>query len=215
MTPGPARPVPTALPIHQAAHLIGSYRWTEQRLFELTGAWAAEVPVPAIQIHLAEASRQHAWHADVWADRLPAIDGVDPDGLTRPLGPALGPLVAELAGEHHEDPTAEPSGAAGHGVVQRLTGLYRVVMPRLVTTYARHLVRAVPVTDGPTIRALDLVSRDDVALWRAGETLLQELLRRPHDAAVAAAVHQRLESIVVAAAAGPGLVPWPGSPEAT
>ena len=212
MAPGPAGPARTTVPIHHAAHLIGAYRWIEHRLFELTGAWAAEVPVPAVQVHLAEAARQHAWHAQLWADRLPVIDGVDPEALTRPLGPALGPLVAELAGEKPEDPTAEPSGADGHGVVQRLTGLYRVVLPRLLTTYARHLAHAVPVTDGPTIRALGLVSRDDVELWRIGEALLEELLRRPHDAAVAAAVQQRLESIVVAAGAGPGLVPWPGAP---
>jgi len=212
--PGPAGSGATALPIHLAAHLVGAYRWTEHRLFELTGAWAAEVPVPAVQVHLAGAAGQHAWHAELWAERLPVLDGVDPEALTRPLGPAMGPLLAALAGDPAAAPAPAPAGdpaaSGGHGVVQRLTGLYRVVMPRLLTSYALHLTRVVPATDGPTIRALTLVSRDDLELWRAGEALLQEVLRRPHDVAVAAAVQQRLESVVVAEGAGPGLVPWPG-----
>jgi hypothetical protein len=200
-----------ALRLFELAPVLGCYRWIEQRLFELTGAWASEVPVPEAQLHLHDVSRQHAWHADLWAERLPVLDGMDPWVLTRPLGPAVGPLFAALAGAESPNPSAPqpPPGSDGRGVVQRLAGLYRVVLPRLLTTYQLHLARTVRVTDGPVIRALRLVQRDELEACAEGERLLQRVLARPHDAQVAAAVHQRLESIVLSGDIGPGLVPWP------
>jgi hypothetical protein len=168
----------------------------EQRLFELSGAWAAEVTVPEVQIHLDQVSGQHAWHAELWMARLPVLDGTDPEALTRPAGPAVGPLFDALVDSS--------------GTVERLAGLYRVVLPRLLVTYDRHLLRAAPVADAPTVRALRLVRRDEIESWQEGEALLQRLLVGPGDAAAAAAVQQRLESSVVASAVGEGLVPWPG-----
>ena len=197
-----------ALPLGQAAQLLGCYRWMEHRLFELTGAWASEMPLPAAQVLLAESSFQHAWHAQLFAERLPALDGIDHQILTRPFGPAVAPLFAALAGEQPGDGPDDPLGAA-RGVVQRLVGLHRVVLPRLVTTYDRHLELTTPATDGPTVRALTLARTDLVATWRAGETLLQEILARPHDVAAAAAAAQRLEGVVVATGVGAGLVPLP------
>ncbi|HEY1734162.1 MAG TPA: hypothetical protein VGG23_06935, partial [Acidimicrobiales bacterium] len=159
-----------ALPVIRAATLVGAYRWAEHRLFELTGAWAAEPSPPAVQVHLDEVSAQHAWHAELWADRLPVLDWFDPDSVTVPSGSA-GPLFDALAG------LAEP--------VRRLAGLYRVVVPRLVAGYDHHLARTVPATDGPVIRALRLVGRDEVDGWRAGEARLQTLLSSPADASAA------------------------------
>ncbi|HLN17997.1 MAG TPA: hypothetical protein VK277_14740 [Acidimicrobiales bacterium] len=196
------------LTLGQAALLAGAYRWIELRLFELTGSWAVEVPVPEVQVHLDQVSQQHAWHAELWEERLPVLSGVDPASFVRPLGPAVEPLFAELAeGAVPDEDVDELAG--GRGVVQRLAGLYRVATPRLLASYDRHLARATPVADGPTIRALRLVVADELAAWQQGECLLQGLLRRPHDAAAAAAACERLESLVVASGAGPGLVPWP------
>jgi hypothetical protein len=183
-----------ALPVVPAATLVGAYRWAERRLFELTGAWAAEPAPPAVQVHLDEVSVQHAWHAELWADRLPVLDWFDPDAVTGPLGLA-GPLFDTLA-----DLT---------GPVPRLAGLYRVVVPRLLAGYDRHLARAVPVTDGPVVRALRLVRRDEVDSWRAGEALLQGLVTSPVEAAAAAAAQRDLEAVAVAGGGHVGLFPWP------
>lgn len=185
------------LPIHRSAQLLGGYRWIEHRLFELTGAWAAQAPLPEVQVYLDETSAAHAWRAELWADRLPVLDGLDPDTLTVPFGPAVTPLFDALAGEETE------------GVVQRLAGLCRVVLPRLAVTYGTHLARATPVSDGPVIRVLRLARRDVVESWLAGEAVLERLLRRPHDAQVAATAQGGLEGLVVAADVGGGLVPWP------
>jgi hypothetical protein len=193
--PDAAEPFPVPLTLAQAAERFGAYRWAEQRLFELTGAWAAEATSPEARIHLDVVSGQHAWHAELWAARLPVLDGTDREALTRPAGPVLGPLLDEVA--------------RTSGTVARLAALYRVVVPRLLTTYGRHLRRAAPATDAPAVRALRLVRRDEVESWEAGEALLEHLVVGAGDAAAAAAVQARLEAGLVASWAGWGLLPWP------
>jgi hypothetical protein len=211
----------------ESAALLGSHRWTEHQLFELTGAWAATAGTPAVRVHLFEVSHQHAWHAQLWADRLPALDGVDPEALSVPLGPALGPLLDAVRSIGAGSPPREgqnvppgggasgqevPDGPDGTGSaaspdVAQLTALYRVTVPRLVVTYRRHLASASTVTDRPTIRALELVLRDETASWEAGEGLLQSLLAQPGAPDLAAGVQRTLESLVVGSGVAAGLVP--------
>ncbi|HET9546183.1 MAG TPA: hypothetical protein VFO97_00035, partial [Desertimonas sp.] len=48
-------------------------RWiaVEDLLFETLGRWARELPEPAIKQVMATWCHRHAWHAEVWRDRLP------------------------------------------------------------------------------------------------------------------------------------------------
>jgi hypothetical protein len=184
-----------ALPLVRAAELVGAYRWTERRLFELTGAWAADADLPAVQVFFDRVSTEHAWHAELFEARLPRLDGTDRERLTRPAGPTLGPLIDTLA---ETTPTRS-----------RLAGYVRVVLPRLLVTYDRHLARAVPVADGPVVRALRLVRRDELEAWREGEALAQGSLGTAADADEVAEAQRHLERAVVVASVGEGLVPWP------
>ena len=103
------------------------------------------------------------------------LAGADPDGLTVPSGPTTA-LFAALSG------TAPPTDGPGSGwpaadedvfehpgALPRLAALYRVVLPRLVTSYERHLRVASATTDGPVARALRLVLNDEIEDWQAGE----------------------------------------------
>jgi hypothetical protein len=93
--------------------------------------------------------------------------------------------------------------------VPLMAGLYRVVLPRLVTGYSRHLGATAPVSDAPVIRALRLVLTDEIEDWHAGEQLVQGLLTRPDDVAAVSALHLKLESALVEAGTGTGLTGWP------
>ncbi len=210
-----------ALPLHSQARLVGSYRWLERRLFEVLGSWVASEPVPEAQMLFDVYSQQHAWHAELFADRLPALDSVDPDSLVLPPSAEVDRMCAVLAGAMPAGDGSSPGGGligpgdgsavpAG-GTLPRLVGVGRVVLPRLVTGYNLHLRRVSVVTDAPMTRCLRLVLRDEIEQWQALEALTQALLRRPHDVAVVTAHQQRLEEMI--AGAGAGLAPWPTGPD--
>jgi hypothetical protein len=193
------------LPLDVTASLVGGYRWIEQRLFELLGGWAAEATRPELRVHLDAQSVRHAWHASMWADRLPVRDGVSADELT--VAPPAAARVLDVLGQPASDATgAETTGSE---TTQQLAALYRVVLPRLVTGYSDHLRASAPVSDGPVIRALRLVLTDEIEDWHAGERLVQGLLIRPDDVAQVSARQQKLESVVVEASTSAGLTGWP------
>ena len=210
-----ARPV-LPLRLGETAALVGEYRWIENALYGLLGDWVTDAPVAAVQVHLDAQSMRHSWHAELWSERLPVLAGVDPDALTVPSAPSA-TMFAVLTG------ASLPSDVPGSswppadevpdrpGMLPRLAALYRIVLPRLVTSYHRHLRAASAITDAPVDRALRLVLNDEIEDWEAGERLVQRLVTRPHDVAAVHEFLQRLESQVVGAGARSGLVSFPAS----
>jgi hypothetical protein len=209
-------PAAASLPLRlgETAALVGEYRWIENALYGLLGEWVTDTPVPAVQVHLDAQSMRHAWHAELWSERLPVLTGAVPDGLTVPSPPSAA-LFAALSGAHlTTDVPGSSWPPAGEvpdrpGALPRLAAVYRIVLPRLVTSYQRHLRIAGVVTDAPVARALQLVLNDEIADWQAGERLVQRLVTRPHDVAAVYEFLLRLESLVVAAGARSGLVTFP------
>ncbi len=206
--PSPAPGVTVPRTLGATATLIGEYRWIENALYGVLGRWVTDVAIPAVQVHLDGQSLRHAWHAELWAERLPVLAGIDGDRLTAPGAPAAA-VLALLEGEapSWSDGLAEVDRSDGPPpVLARLAALYRVVLPRLVTSYHLHLEAANAVSEAPVARALRLILNDEVDDWLAGERLVERLMTRPHDVAVVHHFVQQLESAVVAAGARSGLV---------
>jgi len=202
-TPAGAGAGAGALGLEVQARLVGGYQWIERRLFEVLGGWVTSEPIAEARLMFDVYSQQHAWHAELWAERLPVLDGLDTATLTLPPSTEVDRLLSFLAGG------APGQAPAAGGTLLRLVGLARVVLPRLIAGYGLHLRRAAPVADAPVVRSLRLVVRDEIEAWQATETLVQTLVGRPHDIAVVTAHQQALEEVL--AGTGPGLVPWPGS----
>jgi hypothetical protein len=204
-----------ALPLDVQARLVGSYAWVERRLFEILGSWVASEPVPEARVLFDLYSQQHAWHAELFADRLPALDSVDPDALVLAPSAEVERMLAMVTGVASDTGPSVSESVTGPdemdlssgGTLPRLVGVGRVVLVRLITGYTVHLRRIAPVADAPLVRCLRLVLRDETEQWQAIEALTQALLRRPHDVAVVTGHQQRLEQLI--AESGAGLVPWP------
>jgi hypothetical protein len=218
--PGPEpEPEPGGLPLRlgETAALLGEYRWIENALYGVVGSWVADIPAPSVQLYLDAQSMRHAWHAELWAERLPVLTGADPDGLSVPSA-RTSSLFSSLSGLSGASATSGPGWSwppddeqRPIGALPRLAGLYRVVLPRLVVSYQRHLRATRIVTDAPVVRALRLVLNDEIEDWQAGERIVQRLVNRPHDVVAVYQFQQGLEAALVAAGAGSGLVDLPRS----
>ena len=126
---------------------MGGWCWTEQRIFEIAGAWLPQEGagegngggVPPVLIWCAAASRRHGALARAWADRLPARAGVDRAALVVPPDAAL---------------AADLEALAALGVGGGFAVLVEAVLPGLAHAYAGHLASASPVSEGPVIEVL-------------------------------------------------------------
>jgi hypothetical protein len=166
----------------------------ELRLFQVVGGWVPETTSPEVVAHLAAASRRHAAHAELWLGHVPVVAGRDPDDLV--VAPTAGAAAALEA-------LAEPAGSDGVPrdgddlTVARLTGLYRVVVPRLQDSYAATLEVVSPIADPALRRSLRAVVDESAEDAATGARLLQGLLVAPGDrTATAALAEQRIDALI-------------------
>jgi len=171
------------LGLQATARRAGAAIWLDERLFEILGGWVATTAEPEVKLLVAAQSAHHGWHAGLWAERLPSLHDVDPASWVAPA-PGVEAAVDRIA-------TAD-------GTIERLVGVHRVVLPRLAAAHAEHLDACSPVADGPTIRTLRLVLQDEWEDQRAGEHLLQRILRSRDDVERAAAHQASVEALLVA-----------------
>ncbi len=171
------------LTIEESARLAGGHRWLELRLFQVVGGWVGSTSEADSKLMFDRHSQHHAWRAQQWWDRLPVLADVDRPALVVADAPALASATDTLA--------------RAESTTVRLAGLYRVLLPRLYGRYRNHLALASPVSDGSTIRTLDIVAGDVAKDWREGELLLQQLLADETSIRAAADVVAELEGLLL------------------
>src|SRR2546426_1605955 len=87
------------------------------------------------------------------------------DRLTQPANDAMVEFVEAMT---------EPE-APGQ-TIEKLVGVYRVLIPHKIAAYTYHLNNTSTITDAPTIRSLKLALNDEFEDWRDGEMLIQSLI---------------------------------------
>jgi hypothetical protein len=193
--PWDRRELPGLFDVEESARRVGNYKWTEMRLFEVLGGWVATVPELDVKLVLGRHTYHHAWHAELWHKRLPELREMNQERLNHPPNDEY---VAFM------DAVREPEGP--DETIEKLVGVYRVLLPRLIGAYTYHLNGTSTITDAPTIRSLKFALQDDFEDWRDGEMLLQSLIDTPAKAERAAARFAELEKLYLASGgvAGPG-----------
>lgn len=196
--PWDRRRLPGGFTVEETARRVGHYKWIETKLFEALGGWVATVPELDIKMKLGTHCYHHAWHADLWHKRLPELREMNPDRLTQPPNDEFVAFAEALT---------EPEGI--EKTLEKLVGVYRVLIPHKIAAYTHHLRNTSTITDAPTIRSLRFALSDEMSDWREGEMLIQSLIRGPGDIDRAAARQGALEEMLLASGgiAGPGTIP--------
>ena len=193
--PWDRRSLPGLFTVEDTARRVGNYKWTEMRLFEALGGWVATIPELDVKLVLGRHAYHHAWHAELWHKRLPELREMNQDRMTVPANDEFVAFIDAV-----RDPEAPEL------TIEKLTGVYRVLIPRLIAVYTYHLNGTSEITDAPTIRSLKFALQDDFEDWRDGEMLLQSLLDSPEKIELAARRQQELETLYLRSGgiAGPG-----------
>jgi hypothetical protein len=195
--PWDTRELPGSFDVEESARRVGNYKWIESRLFEVLGGWVATVPELDIKMRLGTHCYHHAWHAELWHKRLPELREMNPERLTEPPNDELVAFV---------DAMTEPE--APELTIEKLVGVYRVLIPHKIAAYTYHRNHTSTITDAPTIRSLGFALQDEFDDWRDGEMMLQSLILTPEHVDRASARAAELEKLMVAAGGicGPGTI---------
>ncbi len=193
--PWDRRELPGIFSVEESARRVGHYKWAEIKLFEVLGGWVATVPELDVKLVLGRHTWFHAEHAKRWDERLPELREMNRERLNTPPNDEFVTFM---------DSVREPE-AAEH-TIEKLVGVYRVLIPRFIGVYTYHLNGTSSITDAPTQRSLNFILQDEFETWREGEMLLQSLIDTPTKAERAARRFQDLETLYLASGgiAGPG-----------
>ncbi len=168
--PWDRRELPGLFGVVESARRVGNYKWVEMRLFEALGGWVATVPELDVKLVLGRQCYHHAWHAELWNKRLPELREMNTERLTEPPNDAMVQFI---------DAVREPE--APELTIEKLVGVYRVLIPRKIAAYTFHLNATSRITDAPTMRSLKFILQDEFEDWREGEMLLQSLISTPEE----------------------------------
>jgi hypothetical protein len=198
--PWDRRELPGSFTVEESAKRVGHYKWIEMKLFEALGGWVATVPELDVKMRLGTHTYHHAWHAELWHKRLPELREMNPDRLTLPPNDELVAFVDAMT-----DPEAPEL------TIEKLVGVYRVLIPAKIAAYTYHLNNTSSITDAPTIRSLRFALQDEFEDWRDGEMLIQSLLETDEEVDRAITHQAKLQKLLLAAGgiAGPGSIGHP------
>jgi hypothetical protein len=133
----------------------------------------------------------------LWHKRLPELREMNPERLTLPANDDVVAFIEAMT---------EPE--APELTIEKLVGVYRVLIPHKIAAYTYHLNNTSQITDAPTQRSLRFILQDEFDDWRDGELLIQSLLETEDEVQRAAAHQARLETLMIKAGgiAGPGSI---------
>ncbi len=195
--PWDRRELPGSFSVEETAARVGQYKWIEMKLFEALGGWVATVPELDIKMRLGTHCYHHAWHAELWHKRLPELREMNPERLTLPANDGVVAFMDAVAepGEHDQ-------------TIEKLVGVYRVLIPHKIAAYTYHLNNTSTITDAPTIRSLQFAIADEVADFTDGTLMLTSLIETPEEVERANAHQLKLEQLLVASGGicGPGTI---------
>ncbi len=167
--------------VRENSQRLANYRYLEIQLMEMLGGWSHTTPQLAFKATFGYHVYDHAQAADRLGERLEQLrsqrESQEPgsDEFAR-----LCEYVWNLP-----------------DVVSRLTAVYRVLGPHLVSSYVYHADATDPLADTPTVRLLRQLAAGGQAHIAWGQAVLETLARDPDEHRRALAVQGDLEARLV------------------
>jgi hypothetical protein len=182
--------------VEDSARLVRHYRYAAERMMRTLGGWIALTPELSAKLLMGRHVWDNAQHCDAWGRRLSELRA--PAQVSEPPNPAFVAFMDALETPERPEQT-----------VERVTGVYRVLKPHLLSAYHAHLARANAVYEPPTRRILSRCVEDERRHIAAGEVVLRHLLRRAALEERAGAWQRQLEALLEASGGvtGQGLPP--------
>ena len=153
--------------VEESVERIVRYKWAEERISAALGGWVATIPELDVKAMLGPHCYQHAWHADLWRERLPELKEPN-EHRSEPGNEAFVTFMDELTSPDDPDLT-----------VEKLAGIYRVLVPHLLAVYTFHRHVTSDIVDAPTVRLLGFMLDDDHRQLVEGEMMIQDLASDP------------------------------------
>ena len=186
--------------VDETARLIRNYRYAVERMMRVLGGWIALTPEISAKLLMGRHVWDNAQHADALGRRLPELRAQA--HVSEPANKAFVAFVDAMEEPEQADQT-----------VERLVGVYRVLKPHLLASYAAHLERVNQVYDPPTGRVLARCAEDERRHIAAGLAVLRHLTSTPALESRAVLWQSRMESLLALSGGvtGLGLPPAVGS----
>lgn len=153
--------------VEESVERIVRYKWCQQQLSAALGGWGATIPELDVKAMLGRHTYEHAWHTDLWRLRLPELREANED-RAEPGNEAFKHFMNELM-----------SPDAPELTIEKLTGIYRVMVPHLLAVYTFHQKVTSDIVDSPTVRILKFMLDDLHIQFVEGEMMIQDLASTP------------------------------------
>ena len=161
--PWDEREWPRLLSTDEGARRVRIFAAVERKQAEILEQRAATLTEQHLQTTLKRHARHAAWHADLWEKHISDATAAPSNGSTTSEGDLSSFLDAIAT-------------TGSDGLVEFLTGIYRVLIPRKVTAYT-YYQRAIGTEDSDADwRWIDFIMKDEFDAIRDGELTLQSLL---------------------------------------
>ncbi len=168
--------------VESTARRVRNFRYAEEWMMMILGGWVATIPELPVKTGLGKIVWECAQAADVLGKRLPELRcGRKAVTASESSNEGFAALIREISEPERPDQT-----------IEKITGVFEVLKPHLLTAYELHVRETDAIADAPTIELLEDISRRTRQHVEWGREILDALC---DDDAKRARRDQRRESL--------------------
>ena len=171
--------------VRESVNQIMNYRYAEERMMRMMAGWIALTPEVPVKLEMAKQVYEDALHTDALGKRLPELRAQAQ--VSKPANENFVSFIQEIEDKENWEDT-----------IERLTGIYRVLKPHLISHYSALITAANPVYEPPTIRIFERMLEEETGHVERGLVLLNDLLDSPQKHRRAANWQSHLEDLLAA-----------------